>query len=109
MDIVRDAVYKSLLTPPLREPEHFDTWITQIVINTALTHLQRPGSRSREQEEPSPDIPAEESDLTPEESMDLCAASDALPPDERTCVVLRLFEEHFFREIAEIMNVPSPH
>lgn len=41
--------------------------------------------------------------------MDLCAASDALPPDERTCVVLRLFEEHFFREIAEITNVPSPH
>ena len=58
LDIVSDAVCKGLASlNSLREPAYFDTWITRIVINAALSHLRRPGSRPCNREEIPLDIP----------------------------------------------------
>lgn len=108
LDIVSDAVFKGLVAlPRLREPEFFDTWLTRIVVNTALSHLRKGGNRPWEQEELPLDIPEEENGLTQEESLDLYAALDTLTPDERTYVILRFFEDRPFREMAEILNLPE--
>ncbi len=109
LDIVSDAVCKGLASlNSLREPAYFDTWITRIVINAALSHLRRPGSRPCNREEIPLDIPEEEASLTPEESLDLYTALDTLAPEERTCIILRFFEERSFREMSEVLDIPEP-
>ncbi|MDD3347661.1 sigma-70 family RNA polymerase sigma factor [Oscillibacter sp.] len=108
LDIVGEAVCKGLeALHQLRQVEFFDTWMTRIVIHTALSHLRKHALRPENNEELPESLPATEAGLTPEESIDLYQALDTLGGSERTYVILRFFEERSFREMAEILNLPE--
>lgn len=94
LDIVGEAAYKGLRTlGTLREADYFDTWMTRIVINAAID-FTRSRSRVTLCEEPVLEVlAAPEEELTPEDSMDLYKALDALSEKDRICVTLRYFEE----------------
>jgi len=109
LDIVSEAVYRGLSSlHQLKQADYFDTWMTRIVINTALTHLRKTADRRPAGNEPPENLPAEESALSAEASLDLYEALELLEPDERSLVVLRFFEERSFREMAKILELPEP-
>lgn len=104
LDIVGEAAYKGLRTlGTLRQPDYFDTWMTRIVINAAID-FTRSRSRVTLCEEPALEVlSAPEEDLTPEDSMDLYKALDALSEKDR----MLYFEEQSFVQIAEILQEPE--
>lgn len=108
LDIVGEAAYKGLRTlGTLREADYFDTWMTRIVINAAID-FTRSRSRVTLCGEPALEVlAAPEEELTPEDSMDLYKALDALSEKDRICVTLRYFEEQTFVQIAEILQEPE--
>lgn len=114
LDIISEASCKGLLhLKDLDSPEAFLTWMTRIVVNTAIDFLRKKSrftalpendqewpaeTRTEDFREPGPDR---------ESLLDLYNAMDILDPEERTCIVLRYFEAYNFREIAEMLKVPE--
>lgn len=104
LDVVQDSIlkaYKSLKN--LREPEHFRTWLTRIVINTAQDLLRR-----RREEFPLEEaqLPVPEG-LAPEERMDLYRAMDKLPEKYRDVVKRKYFDGCTIREISDATGMPQ--
>lgn len=109
LDIVGEAVYRGLASlKALRQAEYFDTWMTRIVINTALSHLRKGGRLAQNQEELPLELSVPETGLTVEDTLDLYAVLDVLTAEERSYIILRFFQERSFREIAEILSQPEP-
>ena len=105
LDIVSEAAYRGLRQlKTLKQPEHFRTWMTRIVVNCAIDSLRR-SSRVVSIEEGAPE-PVELSDsmLTCEDTLDLYDALDALSGPDRTCITLRFFEDMQFADIARVLG-----
>lgn len=105
LDAVQESIikaYKSMKN--LREPEHFKTWLTRIVINEAKRILQK--RRVDEELDTVEGLPALES-LSAEERMDLYAALEHLPNRYREIVQLRYFDGLTNREIAAQLDLPE--
>lgn len=105
LDVVQDSIlkaYKGLKS--LREPEHFRTWLTKIVINTAqdLLRARRPALPLGE----GLDVPAPEG-LAPEERMDLHQAITRLPEKYQDVVKLKYFDGCTIREISQATGMPE--
>ena len=109
LDIIGEATYKGLKDlHTLQKPEYFDTWMTRIVINTAIDYMRK-NARIVCYEDKIMDVMiVTESELAIEDSMDLFDALDVLSERERAGVVLRYFEEYSFTKIAEILQEPEP-
>ena len=100
LDAVDETVYRAFLSHrKLRQPEHFATWITRILINVCNDELRR---RKRE---PSmaelPETAAEQFDALP-----LRDAVERLPRALRAVVVLRYFSGYTLAETAEALGLP---
>lgn len=109
LDIVSEAVCKGLRElRSLRQPEYFDTWMTRIVINAALDWLRKNSRCSNVEDAVLETIPVDEGVLRPEDTMDLYAALGTLSERDKTCVVLRYFEDHSFADISGILGEPEP-
>ena len=101
LDAVDEAVYRAFLFHrKLRRPEHFNTWITRILINVCNDELRR---RKRE---PSmaelPETAAEQFDALP-----LRDAVERLPRELRAVVALRYFSGYTLAETAEALDIPA--
>ena len=108
LDIVSESVYRGLThLHQLREPEQFDAWMDRIVVHAALYHLRKKGRVQLADEEKMSLVPADETALSWEESMDLYGALDLLSPEERSYILLRFFREYSFREMSEILGQPE--
>lgn len=108
LDIVGEAACRALeKLRTLRDAERFLPWMTRIVVNCAIDHLRR-SSRLVYMDEALPEPAAPSPGPEAEDSLDLYAALDILPPRERSCVTLRYFEELSYAEIGRIMDEPEP-
>lgn len=97
-------------------PEHkFSTWIFSIANHHCIDRLRKrrvtimplddtPAAFAVQTEEDRP----EESLLNQEMSQELQALVDLLPPDYRTPLVLRYWQECSYQEIAEVMELSLP-
>ena len=96
LDAVDEAIYLGLLHyKRLRQPEHFNTWLTRILINACNAELRR---RKRELAvEELPETAAETYDNLP-----LKEAIRRLPRDLRAVIILR-----YFPETAEALEIPT--
>lgn len=107
LDIVSDAVMKGYLKrESLKEPAYFETWMTRIVINCALD-LVRGTARQTLPESELAEIPAPETGAGIEERIDLYAALDTLPAEEKTLIILKFFEDQRFSDIARTLGIPE--
>ena len=108
LDIVGEAACRGLVQlGTLRREEYFRTWMTRIVINCALDQLRRSG-RTVSLDDAAPEPAPQDAAFECEDTLDLYDALDALPPKDRSCIVLRYFEERSFAEAAEILGEPEP-
>lgn len=106
LDIVSEATYRGLAhIKELREPGYFRTWMTRIVINTALESLRK-NSRLTAFE----DYMAETNttfSADPETAYDLYTALDTLDAENKAFIILKYFEEYSFKEISELLEIPE--
>lgn len=107
LDIVGEAACRGLLQlHTLRSEEYFRTWMTRIVINCAIDHMRRSGRTVSLDDLPVESAPQDAS-FECEDTLDLYAALDALSARDRSCIILRYFEERSFAETAEILGEPE--
>ena len=100
LDAVDEAVYRAFLSHrKLRRPEHFNTWVTRILINVCNDELRR------QKREPAmaelPETAAEQFDALP-----LRDAVERLPRELRAVVALRYFSGYTLAETAEALDIP---
>ena len=100
LEAVDEAVYQALRAlKKLREPEHFDTWLTRILLNECSREKKR---QDREQAvDQLPEQAWEDPDHLP-----LRAAVQALPEQLRAVILLRYFFDCTLRETAELLRMP---
>ena len=101
LDAVDETVYRAFLSHrKLRQPEHFATWITRILINVCNDELRR---RKREPAMAElPETAAEQFDALP-----LRDAVERLPRELRAVVALRYFSGYTLAETAEALDIPA--
>jgi|Cm1ome_4_1110797.scaffolds.fasta_scaffold07179_3 RNA polymerase sigma-70 factor (ECF subfamily) len=108
LDIVGEAAYRGLKNlHALKSTEYLDTWITRIVLNTAIDFLRGQARLVTCEDTVLEIVTVPEKELIPEDSMDLFRALDALGEKDRICVTLRYFEEYTFLKISEVLQEPE--
>lgn len=101
-----DAVQEALLRAwsrrhTLRDPAHFGTWLTRILINECKTLLRR-----RKRQSTMPELPEIAVAPPDEQAMMLRNALFALPDKYRVPLVLFLLEGYSQQEIASMLILP---
>jgi RNA polymerase sigma-70 factor (ECF subfamily) len=109
LDIIGEATLRGLKSlGSLENPEYFDTWMTRIVINAAIDHIRRSSRRQESGYDALEGFAADEGALDADTSLDLYAALDVLNDRDKSCVILRFFQERTFAEISRILGEPEP-
>lgn len=107
LDIVSEAVYKGFIAyGKMESMTYFDSWMSRIVINTAIDHIRR-SQRVTYMEDHAQEFVAPERGASLEEKMDLYDALDRLIPEERAYIILKFFGNLPFREMAEVLSIPE--
>ncbi|MGE6666305.1 sigma-70 family RNA polymerase sigma factor [Paenibacillus xylanexedens] len=105
LDIVSEAVYKGYIAyGKMESMTYFDSWMSRIVINTAIDHIRR-NQRVTYMEDHTQEFVAPERGASVEEKMDLYDALDRLVPEDRAYIILKFFANMRFREIAEVLSL----
>jgi RNA polymerase sigma-70 factor, ECF subfamily len=106
LEIVQETFYKAFLSiKKLKEPKFFSTWLTKILINSALSFIKKQKkyvlfSESHEQKY-STTHPHQE------EKIDLLRAIMALPNKYKTIINLRFYLDYSLAQIAEVLDIPE--
>ena len=102
LEAVDEAVYQALRTlKKLREPEHFETWLTRILLNECHRELRR---RKRVAgEDALPDTAGPDA----YEHLPLKEAIRRLPEELRSVVILRFFSGCTQAETAAALRIPQ--
>ncbi|MCI7733486.1 MAG: sigma-70 family RNA polymerase sigma factor [Dysosmobacter sp.] len=102
LEAVDEAVYQALRTlKKLREPEHFETWLTRILLNECHRELRRRKRVAGEDALPDTAGP-DDYDALP-----LREAVRRLPEELRTVVILRFFTGYTQAETAAALDIPQ--
>ena len=103
LDAVQEGVLKAYTSiRSLREPEAFRSWLTRIVINSAIGICKK--RRLWEGLESAEDIP-EQAGVSAEEKTELYAAIECLPEKYREVVRLKYFDDLTTRQIAQRLGI----
>ncbi|WPP43132.1 sigma-70 family RNA polymerase sigma factor [Paenibacillus hunanensis] len=107
LDIVSDATYKGYLAFMKADTvTYFDSWMSRIVINTAIDYMYR-SKPMLVLEDFTQGLEAPVENVSIEAKMDLYNALDRLRPEEKTYIILKYFVSLSFREMAEVLAVPE--
>ena len=102
LEAVDEAVYQALRAlKKLREPEHFETWLTRILLNECHRELRRRKRFSGEDALPEtarPDV---------YDALPLREAVRRLPEELRAVVILRFFTGYTQSETAAALDIPQ--
>ncbi len=110
LDIVSEAVYRGYVhRKELKEADYFFTWMTRIVINTALEMIRKNRHYGYTDFDTLEECLSDQAEkgLSQEELTDLYQAIDRLSPEDRSFIILRYFENQNFREMGEILGLPE--
>jgi RNA polymerase sigma-70 factor (ECF subfamily) len=107
LDIVQETICKAYISiKNLKDPNYFSSWLTKILINTALD-LIKEKNRVIPMEE-FHHIPDEnEQKLEKEEKMDLAEAIKRLKEPYKTIIILRYYKDFQIRQIADTLGCPE--
>lgn len=103
LDIVQESAYKTIKgCQDVKQEEYLDTWITRIVINTAMDLIRK---RSGVVLMDPQDVEWFEPQEDTCHNLDLQQALEYLDVNERIIVILRFFEDKKLEDIARITDV----
>ncbi|MCI1591210.1 MAG: sigma-70 family RNA polymerase sigma factor [Heyndrickxia oleronia] len=105
LDIVHDTIYKAFISiKKLKEPQYFSTWISRILINSALDFIKK-NSRIT----PYSDVDGFHKDqsIRIEEKLDLVEAIERLEVQYKTVIIFRYYKDLSIKQIAEILQCPE--
>ena len=106
LDILSEATYKGLLNiKKLREPSFFKTWMTRIIINTALESMRKNSRKLSFDSDMYTNESLEIKDL--EIEFDLYTALDTLGEEDKSFIILKYFEQYSFKDIADLFQIPE--
>ena len=102
LEAVDEAVYQALRAlKKLREPEHFETWLTRILLNECHRELRR--RRRVAGEDALPDTAGPDA----YDALPLKEAVRRLPEELRAVVILRFFTGYTQSETAAALDIPQ--
>ncbi|WP_246582798.1 sigma-70 family RNA polymerase sigma factor [Clostridium mobile] len=106
LDCIHDSIVKAIQSiDKLKEPQHFNTWITRIMINTCKDHI-----RKNKNIEINDTTTFEEkliyNNSNIEENMDLYKALDSLKENEKELIAMRYMDDMSIKDISQVTNVP---
>lgn len=107
LDIIHNAIVKALQSfHTLRNPAYAQTWFYKILTNECISFLRKNRKVISLEDLQAPQVPSagDLTDIHKDEYIDLYAAIDKLPPDMKTILILRFFEDMKYDEIAEITS-----
>lgn len=105
LDVVGTTILKAYQhIHKLKNPEWFKTWITKILIRTALDELKKVVCFHDLENVQTASPP---SGISIEEKCDLNSAIDQLSEKYRMVIILKYFSELSVKEIAFVMNIPE--
>ncbi|WP_168413037.1 sigma-70 family RNA polymerase sigma factor [Bacillus salacetis] len=105
IDIVHETIYKAYISiKKVKEPDYFSTWLSKILINTALDFIKK-----NKKVIPFEEVERLESseDLHIAESLDLVDAIDRLEEKYKTVIILRYYKGLQVKEIADMLDCPE--
>ncbi len=105
LDIVQETITKAYANMRnVKEERYFSTWLTKILINTALDVLRKKSKiiplKEAMVEKPSPNMQIEE-------NMDLLQAIEQLEEKYKTVIILRYYRDLPVQQIADYLNCPE--
>jgi RNA polymerase sigma-70 factor (ECF subfamily) len=106
LDVVQEAIinaYKAF--PKLEKPQYFSTWMTRILINTAINELRRKKKITFleiEKHEQS----VKETQLSIHK-LDLAQVLERLKPEQRSLLIMRFTYGYSIKEMAQIFEKPE--
>lgn len=102
LEAVDEAVYQALRAlKKLREPDHFETWLTRILINECRRELRRRKRLTGEEAIPETAGP------DAYDALPLREAVRRLPEELRVVVILRFFAGYTQAETAAALSIPQ--
>jgi RNA polymerase sigma-70 factor, ECF subfamily len=105
LDIVQDVIYKAFISiNSLKNPRYFSTWLSRILINSALDFIKK---NERVILTNEVDVLPKEQNLRIEEKMDLAGAIERLDIQYKTVIILRYYEDLTIKQIAEMLHCPE--
>ncbi|RFB10189.1 sigma-70 family RNA polymerase sigma factor [Bacillus sp. HNG] len=106
LDIVQDAIIKGFKSfDRLKEIEYFSTWITRILINTAIDHIRKSKKViTLETDLFDPGFNEENNSIM---TMDIELIFEKLRPQQKTLILLRFYYGYSINEISEILGKPE--
>lgn len=105
LDIVQEAIYKAYISvKTLRETQYFSSWLTRILINTALDFIKK-----NKRVIPIDEIESMNTSKVHnvEDSIDLVDAIDRLEEQYKTVVILRYYKDFSIKQIADTLSCPE--
>lgn len=111
LDIVSDTIYKAYMDiNKLKNPQYFNTWITRILINSAINRLKKNErivliDEYEKVESFNLNISDIESDIP--KCIDLYNAIDKLNVKSKSIIILRYFQDMTISEISEVLKIPE--
>jgi RNA polymerase sigma-70 factor, ECF subfamily len=88
-----------------RQESSFKTWLVRILVRQAARSYRRREPRVRSMEPGMPEM--ENAEPVPGVKMDVLAALEALPAEQREVMVLRELQGMKYEEMAQILDVPQ--
>ena len=104
LDVFQETIYKALQSiTTLKNNDYFSTWLTKILINTAIDTLRKKKKIVLMSHDIMEGISRSES-THPEAQLDLLEAMDKIDEKYKTVLLLRFYQDYKIGQIAEFLD-----
>lgn len=105
LDVVQEVAYQSFKKiDTLKNPEYFKTWLMKITMNCAINVIRN--NKRVVSLHPGFDVLSGREDENLILSLSLQELMDSLQEEEKSVILLRFYQDHTIKEIANILDIP---
>ncbi|MFE8702931.1 sigma-70 family RNA polymerase sigma factor [Cytobacillus sp. FJAT-54145] len=107
LEVFQETVYKTLVSiKSLKEEKYFSTWVTKILINTAIEFLRKQ-KKIVPMEKEVLDRNIQPFQTAVVEQIDLLASIKGLEEKYKSVLLLRFYKDYSIKQIAELLDCPE--
>lgn len=108
LEVFQETLYKAFASiASLKKNDYFSTWITRIMINTAIALLNKKQKVIPMSNELFENMGDTTGHLKQEDQLDLLQAMDEIEDKYKTVLLLRFYEDYTVQQIATFLNCPE--